>query len=311
MDPSSRLEISAALLAACLGCATGRGVLSPEEGAPDAAGPVERAPPFHGDEFRYDRMDAPLRALTDVVAIPASVGEWSASDWSKLALWSGGIASLMVRTPRSADSRLDGWFRSELDPRLPMVWTVPMQATLWTSLAVGGLGTWWWADRTERTGLAQGLSLMGESLAVAQAYHVGLKLLLGREGPRSDGTEPGVFGPGVGFRQYPAGAPSGHAATLYSLLSAGFAYFEPPLWLQATGHAVVGGLLAFHAIDHKHYASDLIWGGAMGWYVGQWVVAHRTSRPENGERSAARSLQAALLPMPLPGGAGAMLMVTF
>jgi hypothetical protein len=299
------------MLIACLGCVTGRAVVSPEEGGATAEGPVERAGLFRGDKFRYDRMDVPWRALHDVVAIPAGAGDWTASDWSQLALWSGGIGSLMIRAPRSADSLLDGWLRDELDPRLPTVWTVPMQATLWSGIAVAGFGTWWWAARTDRPGLAQGLSLMGESLAVAQAYHASIKLTLGREGPRPDGAEPRIHGPGVGFLLYPTGAPSGHAATLYSLLSSGLAYFDPPLWLQITGHVVVGGLVTFHAIDHRHYASDLLWGGAMGWYVGQWVVNNRAARPETGEGRAKPGARAAIVPVPLPGGAGAAVVVGY
>jgi hypothetical protein len=186
-----------------------------------------------------------------------------------------------------------------------------MQATLWSGLATAYFGTWLWADRTDHTGIAQGLSLMGESLAVAQAYHVGLKLLIGREGPRPDGAEPRVYGPGTGFLLYPAGAPSGHAVTLYSLMSAGFAWFEPPGWVQVTGHAALIGLLAFHAVDHRHYASDLVWGGAMGWYVGQWVVKHRASRPERGARAGKPAVQAAVVPVPLPGGAGAAVVVGY
>lgn len=309
--------LPAAMLVACLGCATVRGARPPEAGAPpesgtyEAVAAAERHGPFQGEEFSYARMDVPLRALYDVVAIPAGVGDWSGSDWAQLALWSGGVGALMVRSPRSADSRLDGWFRREINPHVPMVWSVPMQATLWSGIAVAGFGTWWWAARNDERGIAQGLSLMGESLAVAQAYHVGIKLLLGREGPRDDGAEPETLGPGVGFRLYPSGAPSGHAATLYSLMSAGFAWFEPPGWAQITGHVVISGLLAFHAIDHKHYISDLIWGGAMGWYVGQWVVGHRASRTEAGAGSATRRVWAAVVPVPLPDGGGASVVVAY
>lgn len=298
------------LFVALLGCAAARGPASPSAIVSPESAPLD-AGPLLGDELRYDRMGAPLRALHDVVAIPAGVAGWSGSDWAQLGLWTTAIGALMVPAPRSADSSLDGWFRREVNGDVPTIWTVPMQATLWSTIAVAGLGGWWWADRTDRRHLAQGLSLMGESLAVAQAYHVGLKLLIGREGPRPDGAEPLTYGPGMGFRLYPSGAPSGHATTLYSLMSAGFAWFEPPAWVQITGHVALAGLLAFHAVDHRHYASDLVWGGAMGWYVGQWVVKHRGSRPESGSRAATPAVQAAVVPVPLPGGAGAAVVVGY
>jgi hypothetical protein len=47
--------------------------------------------------------------------------------------------------------------------------------------------------------------------------------------------------------------------------------------VQGIGHVLVGTGIAFHVIEHKHFPSDSLWGAAMGWYVGQWVVKHRAS----------------------------------
>jgi len=308
-----RAAVSPVLLALTLGCAAvGASVPTPgSEGDRAATDALALPRPFLGERFSYDRMSVPLRVISDVAAIPSGATRWGASDWSQLGLWSTGIAALMIPAPRSVDARLDDFFRRELNPRLPEVWSVPMQATLWGGLAAGYFGTWLWAHQTDHETVAQGLSLMGESLAVAQTYHVGIKLLFGRQGPRPDGSEPRVEGPGVGFQQYPAGAPSGHAATLYSLMSAGFAYFDPPAWAQVTGHVLAATLVTFHAIDHRHYASDLIWGSAMGWYVGQWVVKHRAVRRTAGAADAVPAARVMLLPAPLPDGAAATLTVAY
>jgi hypothetical protein len=257
---------------------------------------------FLGPRYRWSEMPVLERVLHDVVAIPANVPRWSASDWAQFALVSGAVGALMLPLEDPYDARLDRWMRQELDPRLPTVWNDWMQPLLWGGLAVGGIGSWWWAASTGNDRVAQGCSLMGEALAVSQVYHLTFKFLLGRDGP-SDGDGTGdIKGPVNAFHVYPAGTPSGHAATLFSLTSAGLAYFRPPVWAQAIGYGVAGGLVAFHVIDHRHFLSDSLWGAAMGFYVGRWVVRHRES-PLAGENRAPR-VRAAIVPMPLRGGAG-------
>jgi hypothetical protein len=254
------------------------------EAAPVAAPVPERAPaarrvdagPFLGDRYRWAEMPLLQRIAFDVIAIPANVPGWSAGDFAQLALWTGAGVALSAPGNPPADVRLERWFRDRAGPG-PLVWSGAMQGALWGTIAVGAFGTWGWAAATGRHDVAQGLSLMGEALAVTQVYHVSAKLLIGRSGP-TDGDGRGAFGgPANAVRVYPAGMPSGHAATLYSLLSAGTAYFEPPGWVTIGLHALVGGVVAFHVIDHRHFASESLWGAAVGWYTGQWVVRHRAS----------------------------------
>ena len=252
---------------------------TPGAGAPSAA-PARAAAgapgPFLGDGYRWAEMPILKRVVFDVLAIPANVPSWSAFDFAQLALWTGAGVALSYPASPSVDVRVDRWF-GETAGRGPLLWSDGMQGALWATIAVGGLGTWGWATATGRADVAQGLSLMGEALAVTQVYHVTFKLLLGRSGPMDGDRLGGFGGPANAIRVYPAGTPSGHAATFYSLLSAGTAYFEPPVWAQVALHAVVGGVVFFHVVDHRHFASESLWGAAMGWYTGQWVVAHRAS----------------------------------
>jgi hypothetical protein len=264
--------------------------------------------PFLGDRYRYANMNVVSRALYDVVAIPANVPRWDAGDWARLGLWTGVVGVLWFGGDPPPDVRIDRWATEHVNPHVPTVWNDVMQPVLWSTIAVGGLGTWWWASATGHDDIAQGFSLMGEALAVAQAYHVGLKLLIGRDGP-TDGDGTGdVKGPANALRVYPAGTPSGHAATLFVLASAGFAYFRPPAWVQVLGYAAAGTLVAFHVLDHRHFLSDSVWGAAMGWYVGQWVVRHRASW-RFGEGPSTPRVRIA--PVAVRGGAGLALTGSF
>lgn len=300
------MSLALALLAAAIARAgeePGAAASPPDAPAagPDAPAAREDEGFLLGEPYRYARANVVSRVLWDVVAIPANVGAWDGGDWAQLALWTGAVAVPWFAGDPSLDVRIDRWARSDVNPAVPTVWNDAMQPVLWASLAVGGFGTWAWAGATGRDDVAQGLSLMGEALAVTQVYHVTLKLLVGRDGPRDgDGTGT-VRGPANAVAVYPGGTPSGHAATLFSLTSAGFAYFRPPAWAQAAGYVAVGSLVAFHVVDHRHFLSESIAGSAMGWYVGQWVVRHRASW-RHGDRD--REPRVAIVAMPVAGGAG-------
>lgn len=261
-----------------------------------------------GEDFRYDAQPVLRRVLADLVAIPADVPRWSAGDAAQVAVVLSSGVALMLPPGDPPDVRLDRWIRAEVDPRVPTVWNDAMQPALWGALAAGGLGTWWWAATHDRPGIAQGMSLMGEALAVAQVYHVSAKLLVGREGPRDGSGTARILGPGASLGFYPGGTPSGHAATLFSLASAGCAYFEPPGWAVALAYGSAGALVLFHVADHRHYLSDVVLGAGLGHGVGRWVVLHRAS-PGRGGRAGAAS--AAVVPFPLPGGAGVAVAAAF
>jgi hypothetical protein len=260
-----------------------------------------------GPEHRWPHRNVLERVALDVVAIPAGVTRWEVADWAQLAGWSAAVGTLMFVGRPGLDVQLDRWMTQHLDGRVPDIWGIPMQVVLWGGIAAAGLGTWWWSLHTGNAWLAQGCSLMAEALAVSQVYHLSLKFLIGREGPR-DGSGLGrILGPRNAFDVYPAGTPSGHAATLFSLMSVGMTYFELPGWVRVGTFAAVSGLLAFRVINHRHFLSDTLWGAAMGWYVGQWVVRHRAADAQ----ARATSGRLTVLPLALGRGGGLALAGTF
>lgn len=306
-------------LALAVLAAAARGAEDPQppEGEPALEAPPSRAdaPPsaqddgfLLGDRYRWAHRNVVSRVLLDVVAIPGNVGSWGRGDWLQLAFWSGAVAVPWFAGEPSLDVQLDRWAYRDVNPAVPTIWNDRMQPALWTSIAVAGFGTWAWASATGNDDVAQGCSLMGEALAVTQVYHLTLKLLIGRGGPRDGDRTGAVKGPANAFAVYPGGTPSGHAGTLFSLASAGFAYLRPPWWVQAIGYAGVTSLVAFHVVDHRHFLSESIWGSAMGWYVGRWVVRHRASW-RYGERGRAPGV--AVVPARVGRGAGLAATVRF
>lgn len=242
-----------------------------------------------GDEWRYtdhDRrfhlivLDVFERAAVDLVSIPAGFFiTWSRDDYAAFTGWSALVLSLMIGQP-SADVQLQNWVHATLGRRGERftLWTPLGDALIWAgiwaasavSLAIGWFGG--------QPGLVEMCALMVEAFILGQVFEVVPKLLIGREGPMNGDGQARVLGPAAGVRLFPAGTPSGHAQTLYAMMGAVSAYWGNP-WLTAAlqifGFAVCATLL----VDDYHYASDLIWGAAMGWELGAWVVNHRAAQP--------------------------------
>lgn len=234
--------------------------------------------PFIGQGWRYGQKGLIPRTFSDLVAVPANAAHWQPRSWILLSAVAVPVSAGMLPLDPSVDARLDAWMYEETDAYVPFIWGMEMQTVLWGGMAVGGLGTWGAAHLFDWPDVAEGMSLSIEALAVSQLYHLGIKLMLGREGPEH-GDALGLFwGPGRSLELFPAGTPSGHAATLFSVLGATQVYFQPPLAVAILTHGAVGTLVTFHVLNHRHFASDSLWGSALGYSVGVWVVRHRSTR---------------------------------
>jgi membrane-associated phospholipid phosphatase len=255
---------------------------------------------FLGDEFRYGNKALPLRVLADLVAIPAGMARWEAPDWATFSLVTLATGALMLPLDHPLDARIQHSIHEALGPDRFKIWTplgdVLVHTALWGTMA----GILAWGLLKDDAKSVQLVSLTIEAFAVTQAFHLTFKLLLGREGPR-DGQGLGrVFGPAESLKLFPAGTPSGHVSSLYAMMGVATAYLDNlPLTLAL--HAF--GLLFAATIvtDDYHFLSDVIWGGAMGYAIGQWVVHHRASR--NGASAKSGPLFM-VMPMLSPQGTG-------
>jgi membrane-associated phospholipid phosphatase len=82
---------------------------------------------------------------------------------------------------------------------------------------------------------------------------------------RPDDKDPGeFFDGGTSF-------PSGHAIQVWSIASlVAHEYHHKPI-VAVTAYSLAGIVSASRIAAHKHFASDVVAGGAMGWFIGRYV----------------------------------------
>lgn len=111
-----------------------------------------------------------------------------------------------------------------------------------------------------------------ESLAISGAFTWALKVTAQRPRPFS-GESPGAWN-GPSLRMSGTSFPSGHTTAAFSIASVlaeeyGNQSYVPPI---AYGLATLTGLARIY--DDKHWASDVFFGGAIGYFVGKAVVSY-------------------------------------
>lgn len=247
--------------------------LAPAAYLPRAADPKAKVDP--DADWRWPKRWILFRFLRDLYQIPEEVPTWDGEDVGRFALFAS-ITGLLMLPPYPADVALHDFVVSRTGGKRTL-WTPLGDALIWTAIWAAMGSTYlagWLGDRPP---LMEAFSLSLEAFAVAQIYQTVPKLLIGREGP-SDGSGRGIIrGPAWGYRLWPAGTPSGHAASLYAMIGVMSTYFDDPplaIALQVFGLLFCASMVA----DDYHFLSDIVWGASMGYYVGVWVVHHRSTR---------------------------------
>ncbi len=156
------------------------------------------------------------------------------------------------------------------------LWTPPSNLVIGLTQVVAPLTLMLAGALAGNEQLLEASTLAAEALLVAQAYHVTLKLLTGREGTLSR-TGAGTFH-GPTKLSFPDGFPSGHAASLFALIGAYSTYVDAP-WLHVLLLGVGAALVTWLVLDDYHFVSEVFFGATTGYLVGRWVVRHRRALP--------------------------------
>lgn len=242
---------------------------------------------FTGEQWRYGKQPLlsglALRIVADLVAIPSGAPWWGADDWLLFGSAAGSTAALSLGTP-SIDVRFHQLVQYQLlgGPEHFKVLNRVSDLIIWGSVGAATLSLFIYGLVSGHEASTQTAILMTEAFAVAQLYHNMLKLLAGRAGPRLPELQGEYFGPARGAEFWPAGTPSGHMASMYSMLAVlMYTVDHPAAWVGLNAFALVFG--AALVGDNYHWLSDVTLGAALGFCVGRWVMQHRSTRYVYGE----------------------------
>lgn len=237
---------------------------------------TEKWPHLLGDGLRYGEAWLPVRIVYDIPAIPVSAF-YHQPENAKLTLAVALIVvALMLPTDPSPDVRIQNWVQQELrseelDTFFERMHSQDLAAGILVILATT-LGVGWLTDSPK---LQQWGSLMAESMADAQVYHLFSKFLIGREGPGQGSGLGKVGGPPLAVEFFPSGTPSGHAATVCAASAATIDFWGIPA-LDVVSYAACLYTSVSVIYVNQHYISDVIWGAPMGFFIGRWVLYYRS-----------------------------------
>lgn len=281
------------------------------------------------DQYRYGKKwnlvgGLVLRTLMDLVSIPSGMVAWDWLDWTVFSSVVASTVILSLPTYPSPDVALQRMIQRSLGGADHFkIWTTYGDMAIWMGIWGGVASMFLYGMTADAPEFVEVSALAVEAFALAQVYHLGIKVLTGREGPKDEVTpgettgEGRYFGPSAFARLFPSGTPSGHVATMYAILSVVMHYFDTPaVWIGLNTFALLFSVTII--ADNYHWASDVIIGAALGFCVGRWVVHHRSTKFRNDEGGLPRRVlatlanHAALAPMILPnGGVGAAVVFRF
>ncbi len=124
-------------------------------------------------------------------------------------------------------------------------------------------------------------TLMLKSLAISSVATWLIKTTIGRHRPyTNDG--PGKFDlfrfrTGAGRTSFP----SGHTSSIFALMTV-LSRRSHHLWISVLAYGFAGSVAFQRMLDRKHWASDVFFGAALGYYVGRSVTVNVKSRKEPG-----------------------------
>jgi len=129
-------------------------------------------------------------------------------------------------------------------------------------------GTAYGSDHFREAGL-----LSFEALASTTVMMVALKSVFDRQRP-TEGHGNGEFGASTGAR-YNASFPSGHSLETFCMASV-FAHEYPhKLWVKILAYSYAGGVVGARLAANRHFPGDVMAGGAIGWFIGDYTYGKR------------------------------------
>lgn len=142
-------------------------------------------------------------------------------------------------------------------------------------------GVWRKDEQLRETGF-----MMAEAVANTWVVNTGLKTIARRERP-TEGSGNGRFfkdGVSVGGSSFP----SGHATTVWAAASVVAHQYPDSLPVQIAAYGVATTVVGARFAARRHFASDVVAGAALGWFIGDYVFAKRHNPAVDPPRSKLR-----------------------
>jgi membrane-associated phospholipid phosphatase len=145
------------------------------------------------------------------------------------------------------------------------------------------LGTATHSERFRETGL-----LSFETLIDTALVNLAVKSITDRARPL-EGDRNGGFWSSTSPR-WNSSFPSGHAINTFGMASVFAHEYHDKLWVKIVAYGYAAGVVGARLAANRHFPSDTVVGGALGWFIGDYVYGKRHNPGLDSKRTAAHKV---------------------
>lgn len=213
--------------------------------------------------------------FTDSWEIVKSPVRWRGKQWGTFAAVSGVtilaytqddvIRDYFQRNQTQAKDNADKYF---FDPLGGGLYTIPLSLGFW---AVGELTD---NQRAARVGLT---SL--KAMAITVVFTYAFKYATQRHRPQAnDPPDPRIWEGPFGSYQHTS-FPSGHSSFIFAAAAVFASEYKETVWVPVLSYTLAGLSAVSRVYSDKHWASDVIIGSALGFFIGKFVYRSAIRNP--------------------------------
>ena len=139
------------------------------------------------------------------------------------------------------------------------------------TLYPASFGLYLLGNRTDNEHLSETGLLGLEALANGFIVSTALKAVFSRQRPLDGNGGGNFFSRGGGLSKMNASFPSGHAIESWALASIIAHEYPHPIYIPVLAYGGATGVLLGRFLAQKHFASDVVLGAGIGWFIGHYV----------------------------------------
>ncbi len=210
----------------------------------------------------------------DFVSVWTAPFEWQDRDWTKFAVALGSTALIY-----SGDDGIHEWSQSNRNTSGDDFWKfISRFGEPFVLLAASG-GIYAAGELAGSTGMRRTALLSIESLLISSTMLYALKWAVGRARPYAEEGK-SSFHPFSLESKYHS-FPSGHTSAAFSVASV-IAHHSDSVIVDVLSYSLATFVGFARPFQDKHWASDVFFGAALGYFVGQKICACHTGQPSKG-----------------------------